>query len=66
MRLNSKSWASLISYGEVVGFALAWVVGIVVTLKESPPQSTSAGMEKLTSVSDLRPFDSRDALGELK
>jgi hypothetical protein len=38
MRQNTQSWQTLIFYGEVVGFVLAWVVGGVVLTNTRRPE----------------------------
>lgn len=54
MRTISPSWKRLFFYGEVVGFLLAWIVGVVVTLRATPTEPRLAGVEGLASVTDLR------------
>ncbi len=57
MRLNSTSWKQFFFYGEVVGFLLAWIVGIVITLKSPSEEPRLTGGEKFASVTDLRGTD---------
>ncbi|MGI9457835.1 MAG: hypothetical protein ACR2NU_14820 [Aeoliella sp.] len=54
MRLSSTSWKQLFFYGEIVGFLLAWIVGIVVTLQADPEEPRLSGVEQFVSVTDLR------------
>jgi len=54
MRTQTHTWKRLFFYGEVVGFLLAWVVGVVVTLRANPPEARLAGVEGLASITDLR------------
>ena len=54
--MTASSWKQLFFYGEVVGFLLAWVVGVVVTLRSQPAGPSISGADSLTAVSDLRSF----------
>lgn len=47
MRQNSESWKKLVFYGEVVGFALAWMVGMVVLGHSQPTEPQLAGVDGL-------------------
>ena len=45
MEHTTNSWKRLVFYGEVVGFALAWIVGVVVLTRSSTPEPQLAGVE---------------------
>jgi hypothetical protein len=59
MSQNSRSWTNLIFYGEVVGFAAAWVVGVVALIHTQSPEPRLAGTDGLAhaevGLSDLSP-----------
>jgi hypothetical protein len=62
MSLRTVSWRQLFLCGEVVGFVLAWVVGLLVALQTRNTDRTIATAEQLasangaTEVRTLRPF----------
>lgn len=47
MHLNSDSWKRLVFYGEVIGFALAWIVGAVVLVHHNTPEPKLASTDGL-------------------
>lgn len=47
MRQENDSWKQLIFYGEVVGFALAWVVGVAMLLHTQTPEPRLANVDGL-------------------
>lgn len=55
MRLPSASFKQLVFYGEVVGFLLAWAVGLVVTLRPDGESPRMGEVENFAATSDLRP-----------
>ena len=47
MRQNSDSLKKLVFYGEVVGFALAWVVGMVLLAQTQTAEPQLVGVDGL-------------------
>ena len=47
MHHKTDSWKRFVFYGEVVGFALAWIVGLVVLTHRSAQEAKLAGVEGL-------------------
>lgn len=62
MSLRTVSWRQLFLCGEVVGFVLAWVVGLVVALQTRNTERGVTSADRLasangaTEVRTLRPF----------
>lgn len=54
MRLPTFSFKQLLFYGEVVGFVIAWVVGLSVAWNGQPEDSRLAGVENFAATTDLR------------
>lgn len=54
MRLPTFSFKQLLFYGEVVGFVIAWAVGLTVAWNGQPEDSRLAGVENFAATTDLR------------
>ncbi len=61
MRKQTDSLKMLFSYGEVVGFGLAWLIGLAMLHHTQSPQPRLAGVEGLANaevgMSDINPDD---------
>lgn len=62
MQLNARSWKQFFYYGEVVGFLMAWLVGVAVLSKPQSHQPRMPGVESLASSAEL-PGPDRGAQG---
>lgn len=54
MRLPNISFKHLLFYGEVVGFAIAWAVGLTIAWQGQPNEPRLAGVENFAVTTDLR------------
>lgn len=54
MRVTNNSFKQLFFYGEVVGFLLAWLVGMTVVWNSRPAEPRLVGVENFAATTDLR------------
>lgn len=53
MRLSSGSFKQLVFYGEVVGFLLAWAVGLAVAMQPADEQAAGPAPERVENYASL-------------
>ena len=49
MRSSPANWKHFVFYGEVVGFVLAWIVGLVMLTRSEPAESRLASADALAN-----------------